>query len=444
MATHSRQFADEPTVSEDTTTGPGPRREWDDDDLGSAWYVIALERWWLLIFVGALVGGTIAFWNASRRPLQYQGVTTLLVVPPSQPGGAQVNPATFQAIVQNLSLASQVIDELKLQDTLTPHRFLERALSVEEVRGTNIVRVKVTLPDPQLAADASRRMAQKAIVLAQQITQLNGVSVQEQLKGYLSEAVERLQQAERELLEYKQRAQVDLIKGDTNAELKARAELLPLVIDLEGERARLTAAENEIKRQQPVLQTARTPAAEEALRRIQSPSNSKSAADETVDQERDPSKGEIDAQQLDLTNPFINPVYQTLDFQIATSRTRIAALERERDEVMKVKKLGGKELAQLSELYRREIDQARLQASYDLSMKVHGDLALRYEQSRTQPVGNTSQLQIVDEALPPDDPVARKRLQNGMLGAGLGFMATALIALVWESRRRRTPLPRSA
>jgi polysaccharide biosynthesis transport protein len=453
MPTHSRQFADEPTAAEDSIPVRGPRGEWEDEEFGPAWYVIALQRWWVLIFVGALVGGSIAFWNASRRPLQYQGVTTLLVVPPSQPGGAQMNPATFQAIVQNLSLASQVIDELRLQDTLTPHRFLERALSVEEVRGTNIVRVKVTLPDPQLAADASRRMAQKAIVLAQEIAQLNGVSVQEQLKRYLTDAAERMQQAERELLEYKQRAQVDLIKGDTDAQLKARAELLPLVIELEGERARLTAAENEIKRQQPVLQTARTPAAEEALRqvqaeevlrRVQPPPKPKSADDETDDQARDPSRGEIKAQQLDLTNPFINPVYQTLDFQIATSRTRIAALERERDEVMNVKKLGGNELAQLSELYRREIDQARLQASYDLSMKVHGDLALRYEQSRTQPVGNTSQLQVVDQALPPDDPVARKRLQNGVLGAGLGFIATALIALLWEGRRRQTPPPQSA
>ena len=80
-------------------------------------------------------------------------------------------------------------------------------------------------------------------------------------------------------------------------------------------------------------------------------------------------KGEVDSQHLDLTNPFVNPVYQTLDFQIATTRTRIAALERGRDELMNVKKLGGKELAQLNELYRREIEQARLQANFDLATK---------------------------------------------------------------------------
>lgn len=430
---------------------PGRHRDWDDEDLEPAWYIVALQRWWLLIFVGALIGGVLAFWNASRRPLRYQGVTTLLVVPPAQPGGAQVNPATFRAIVENASLATQVIDELKLQGVLTPYGFLERALAVDEIRGTNIVKVKVTLADPTLAAEASRRMAQKAILLAQQITQQGGASIQDQLKGYLREAETRMQQAERELLEYKQRAQVELIKEDTDAQLKERGDLLPLVIAIEGERARLAAAENEIKRQQPVLQVGRATAAEEALRRVQSAANSQPDTDKRKadpkrgetdpkrsepEPKKDPAEGEVDAQHLDLTNPFVNPLYQTLDFQIATSRTRIARLEKERDEVMNVKKLGGKELGQLSELYRREIAQARLQASYDLATKVHGELALRYEQSRSQPVGNSSQLQIIDQALPPDTPVARKRLQNGMLGAGMGFIITALIVLLWEGRSR--------
>src|SRR5262245_66365486 len=137
MATHQRQFAHDPAASEDWIPEADPRREWNEDDLGPAWYVVAVQRWWLPIFVGALVGAVIAFWTASLKPLRYEGVTTLMVVPPSS-GGAQVNPATFRAIVENLTLASQVIDELKLSP-LTPHRFLERALTVEEIRGTNIV-----------------------------------------------------------------------------------------------------------------------------------------------------------------------------------------------------------------------------------------------------------------------------------------------------------------
>lgn len=385
------------------------------------WYVAEVQRRAVPILLCAIVAGAAAFWYAGLRPLNYQGVTTLLVVPPSQPSGAQINTATFRAVAENATLASQVIQELKLDDQLTPLAFVERALEVEEIRGTNIVRVKVTLADPRMAAEASRRLATKAILLMQQITEQEGTSIQEQLKNHLSDARDRLQKAEQDLLTYKQHAQVELIKGDTDAMLKERGDLLQLVVDIEAERARLAAAEQEIKRAQPVLAVARIPGAEEALRRAQ-----------VVP------KDEIDSQRLDLTNPFVNPVYQILEFQIATSRTRIAGLEKKRDELVNVKKLSGKELVQLSELYRRQIEQARLQASFDLATRVYGDLALRYEQSRTQRVGNNAHLQVVDDALPPDRPVSRKRLQYAAFGSGLGLLAAVFVVLLWESRSRRT------
>jgi uncharacterized protein involved in exopolysaccharide biosynthesis len=469
---------DSPTPSSDkaSTDVPSMHRlnpSDDEDIIDLGWYVRALQRRWKLAVAGAIVGGGLGFWYASYQPLKFQGVTTLLVVPPAQPTGAQINPATFQAIVENATLASQVIDELKLQGEVTLQAFLERALTVEEVRGTNIVKVKVTLSDPKLAAEASHRLAQKAIVLTQQVSQQEGVSIQDQLKNHLNDAQDRVQKAQQELLDYKQRAQVDLIKEDTDAMLKERGDLLQLVVDIEAERARLAAAEQEIKRQQPVLSVARVPSAEDALRRSAGDALQRStddalrrsaedaqrrsaeetpkpiAADERRPPEPTPARGaepphrttqpppkvEADPQHLDLSNPFVNPVYQTLDFQIATSRARIAALEKQRDELIDVKKLGGKELAQLSELYQRQINQARLQANYDLATRVYGDLAVRYEQSRTQPLGNAAQLQVVDDAIPPDHPVARKRLQFAVYGAAVGLMGAMFGTWLRERRR---------
>src|SRR5688572_14333695 len=80
------------------------------------WYVRAIQRHWLLILAGAILGGVLVVWQQIRQPLKYEGVTTLLVVPPSEPEGAQVNPATFRAIVENASLVAEVISELKLGD----------------------------------------------------------------------------------------------------------------------------------------------------------------------------------------------------------------------------------------------------------------------------------------------------------------------------------------
>ena len=404
-------------------------------------YLGVMQRRWKLVAAGALAGGALAFLFANSQPLRYEGITTLLVIPPTQAEATQVSPSTFRALVANASLAAQVIAELKLgggDDAYTPQRFLEDALQVEEVRGTNIVRVRVTLRDPRAAAAASRLLASKAIALTQQISQQGGASIQSQLKNYLTDALTRLASAEKELLAYKQGAQVELLKEDTNAQLKERGDLLRLVVDIEAEKARLASALTELKEQQPLLSSGRMPGAEDALRRADADARAaRTKDDELKGRKPGSSSGQVDSQHLDLTNVYVNPVYQTLDFQITTSRTRIAALEKERDELVVVKKIGGSELALLSELYRRQIEQARLQANFDLATRVHDDLALRHEQSRTQPLGNTSQLQVIDDALPPDRPISRRRLQYGTFGAAAGFVLTVMLAAFRETRGRR-------
>ena len=74
-----------------------------------------------------------------------------------------------EASAQEAEEWAQVIAELHLEDQLNPRSFVDSALSADEVRGTQMVRVTVTLPNPELAADASRRLTSKAILLAQQI-----------------------------------------------------------------------------------------------------------------------------------------------------------------------------------------------------------------------------------------------------------------------------------
>ena len=89
MATHPRQFPDDPKASEDAIRRSGPHPGWtDDDELETVWYVAALQRWLVVILLVAVVAGGVGFWYAGMQPLGYEGVTTLLVVPPSQATGA--------------------------------------------------------------------------------------------------------------------------------------------------------------------------------------------------------------------------------------------------------------------------------------------------------------------------------------------------------------------
>src|SRR5262245_27768686 len=83
MSTKPRRFPDDAATSEVRMT---PRDDWpeDEDEFEQVWYIQAIQRWRVLILAGALLGGAAALVYATLRPLAYQGITTLLVVPPSQ------------------------------------------------------------------------------------------------------------------------------------------------------------------------------------------------------------------------------------------------------------------------------------------------------------------------------------------------------------------------
>ena len=89
-----------------------------------------------------------------------------------------------------------------------------------------------------------------------------------------------------------------------------------------------------------------------------------------------------------------------------------------------------------SELHRRKIELARLETNVELTRKVYSDLLVRYEESRTQALGFSPQLQVVDEAIIPDRPMPRQRLRSGATGFLTGLLGGSLIALMLEGRNR--------
>jgi uncharacterized protein involved in exopolysaccharide biosynthesis len=148
-------------------------------------------------------------------------------------------------------------------------------------------------------------------------------------------------------------------------------------------------------------------------------------------------QGLADPAQLDLSNPFVNPVYQTLQFQIAMSRAQLAGLERERRQIAGA--AGGDK--GLGQFYRGQLAVERLENNYALAKRVYSELAVRYEQSRAESVGNMVQLQIVDPAMPPDGPMPRKRVETAAVGLAGGFFLGALIAIFATPKEPETVLP---
>lgn len=474
-----------------------------EEELDLGRYVRIFRQRWKLILVGTLVGAVAAVAGASLRPVLYEAETTILI----GRSNTLLASATSRALLENRTLAAQTLSTIGV--AMSPQTFVSTALVVEQVPGTNVMRVKVTLGDPVKAAQASRALSQKAVELNRRIASEEGTAVRGQLKVLLDQSAERLKTAEEQYLSYQDQAQVELLKKDTERMIAERGELLKLRIDVAAEKARLQAAEQEIAKQERVLSLPRAAGIESALRGIDERSaatlaneralhraedgaaafanaidkplppalaNRDSGAapartdnQKTTDREkearqepnRDFSK-ELDkrfeaqasavgatkdaleqlaatsseqaaADLLDLSHPFINPVYETLAFQIATGRTRLAALERQQREIT-AGKLAEPRFGELSDLYRRTAELARLENQLDLAKRVHGDLTVKYEQSRSESVGSMVQLQIVDEAVTPERPLSRKRAQAAALGMTAGFVLAGLAALAWSAR----------
>lgn len=471
-----------------------------EEELNLGRYLAILRRHWLALFVGVFVGGAAGVVSASLRPVLYEGVTTILI----GRSNSVIATATSRALLENRTLAAETLAEIG--SSVSPEVFVTNQLTIEQIPSTNVMKVRVKFEDAAKAAQASRVLSQKAVELNRRVASEEGSAVRGELKVLLDQAAERLKTAESEYLRYEDQAQVELLKRDTERMIAERGDLLKLRIDIETERARLAAAEQEIRKQDPVYslpravnaetalqrtaeRSAEADAAARVLRRVEDQSSSlRSGADKplpsgspAVQPPKDPAKreretarqetelrqetnselqrrlkaqaaavtdtqdaltriatpsGEADPQSLDLSHPFINPVYQTLAFQIATSRTRLAAMERQEREMVVVRKLGGTRFDELTDLYRRTAELSRLETNLDLAKQVYQTLTVRYEQSRAESVDSMVQLQIVDAANTPELPLSRKRAQTAALGATIGFIVAALTALAWGTRDR--------
>ena len=101
----------------------------------------------MLAVAGLLIGLTAAL----VLPKQYEASALVMVTPPRREAQAAPPLTRFRLLAESNGLASQIVNDFKLGDSrfeLSPQRFRERSLAVDEVRGTNLLRIRVRLQRP--------------------------------------------------------------------------------------------------------------------------------------------------------------------------------------------------------------------------------------------------------------------------------------------------------
>jgi uncharacterized protein involved in exopolysaccharide biosynthesis len=415
-------------------------------------YARILWRHMTLIGLATIAGGATAFWLSSRAAPQYEAAATLMVTRPKV-GEVETPPplASFSVLIENRTIARDVVEAFGLDRPpygLTPQAFVNAHLAVDEIRGTNFLRVRVTLGEPILAAKVANALVDRAIALYTRLNENGDVAAERVLKRELADAAARVQEVQTELVEYRRTALLEFAQQDAERLLSDRGRLAQIALDIESERARLAQAETELTKQPATLDAMRAPALERTLRMVArgqaadrttppapdaDPSRAASTSASDVDPDvRARGSGAEHWTGIEFGDASANPVHEILQYQIAASRTKLSSLARLRDELSRRSGPAAGGAARLRDLHQKKVELDRRQSEYDLATKLYADAAARYEQSRSRLAGRSAELTLVDPAVPPDGRSGPRPRLGAVEGSMIAFLLAVAGAVLFE------------
>lgn len=400
------------------------------DYLSAVWDHRAL----IAVVTLACMGAALVF--SLTGPRLYEATLTLAVNQSKtgeQVATQQVTAASFRPLVESRATAAAVIQELGLDKPpyyVSPTQFLSGIIAVEELRGTNLIRLAARFEHPELAAKIAGRVAEHAVALVQRASADEATQARDLIKVQLDQVRTRFYDMNAKLLAYREQAQVEGVKEDVDAIMIQRGNVLELLVRIESEKAKLALIEQELSKRHRV----------DTLKRTIDP-------DPLVEgSQANPATGSAPL-GVQSESESINSVYDMLDGELALTRSNLAALEKQKAQLVDVRKIDAAVLPRLSQLYQGESEVARLTAERDLAQKIYLDVTSRYEVARLLVASRSAELQIIDPAVAPERPLSRNIVRNTAV-AGIGGLSVAAVAAMllhaFGIASRRRALDRSA
>ena len=412
---------------------PGRREpEADTFDLGAHLHVLWRNR--LLLLGCTVLGGLTALVIGLVLPRKYMAEAALAISRPKigegLPAQELMSTANFRPLIESRAIAAQVIRDTGLDKApylVSPTDFFNDVVEVAEVRSSSVMTITGRLRDPQLVARVVNRVVEVGVETARRVNQQEAKQTETDIKVQRDEAKIRLDQAIKNLQTNRVASQLELVKSDVASELKERSNLLNLDIMIESERSKLARLESELNKRKQLIDVRRSidsdPAASEAARTLQTPSK--------------------ELLSLQINNQELSTVFQDLDKEMALSRSKLAAMERQKAQMIS-RHLATGSMPTLNNLYAKEALISQLETERDLANDVYKDLAKSYETARLLVIGRTSALQVLSTAIPPDRPESRKLPRSLLIGTMSGFLLAALVLLVRHAFRTEDHLPQGS
>jgi capsular polysaccharide biosynthesis protein len=420
-----------------------PRLVGDDDplEISVADHVMTLwRRRWMILLVTALVAaGTVG--ALSLVEPEYRATAKLVVLPTvvgdrsgqlalvqsaiGDRAAAQLE-QIYQTLAASHDVAAAAISALGLDKpprVVAPQLLVQNHLNISGSNESGIIEFEAKMWTADLAARLANEMARQLVNAARKLTAGQLASTASTLQEQVQTAQARLTDIETRLTTANQDSGVDLLQTDVTSRLALRKELPGLAANIETEKARLGRAQEQLGTQERVRANPR-------------------AVDGGPPLDSDGGSGLI--LRPDSLNPYINPVYESLNQQIANSATSLAGLEKRRAELVDVLRVAGDADPHVRALYAKKAAIEALQRDYEIARTAYIAVAARHQEATLRLAGQAEDIRVIDSAAVPLRRSSPRIVRNTAIWSAIGFLFACVWALASKALSDTTSRPSPA
>lgn len=413
-----------------------------------------------LIFTVFSAFVSIALIISFLLPPTYEAETTLRVKQQSKgladsllgglgsmnPTGTKQVMSTYAEILKSRTVVQAVIDQTQQgKEKIPDYENFVRTISTQPVKDTEILNIKVQARTPEEAQLVANTLVNTFIDRMIALVRGEQSKVKEFIGERLQESKKELETAENALQKYKQSQKITAPTEETRALIDKLSAIDKLAADnqiaAETAKAKLGSAQSQLAGQKPgfiaenpVIQQYKLKLAELEVNLVSLKQNytdkhpqviaTKAAITET----RSKLNAEI-AKVVNADASSANPVHQGLLQAKLEAEAEVAVSTAQQQALRKLIAQGEE---QISKLPAKEQGLVKVMRDASVSQEIYVMLAKRYEEARISEVMEPTDVQIIDTAIAPDEPIKPKKLLNTAIAAILGLFTGIGLAFALE------------
>ena len=434
-------------------------------DLQELWQALIKRKW---LIIGITVVAMVVAYFASRMMTPIYEAEATFIIRSGASGlglslgglgdmaglGESTSPAlNYVEILKSRTVLEGVLARLGLEPEVNAPSMkeLRDAISVQSIAKTDVVSVKVQLPEKHMACDLANELVEVLMQHNLNMNQAASRSAREFLAAQVENSSLKLLEAEERLLSVKAGQKIVAPTAETEALLKRLVELglqqATIDITVDQMRARAdkvreqlagmaeTVVSSESVVEDPVVQGYRTRLAGLQLELAVAREKYTEMHPEVqrLTKEIDEVKSSLSravAKVVGVQVSSPNPMREALIVQVAEAEAQMTAARAQQEAMGE---LIAQEEKKLEALPAKELSLARVMREFELAQQIYIMLRTRYEEVRLTEQMQVSDIFPLDVAIEPEKPVKPRKMLNTAIAGILGIFVGVAAAFVMEN-----------